>query len=165
MAPGLLTHYYKGKEVLIAESYIYLANQFLDNFKEKIADHKSNPAKALQIFFQNIFEPDILGAKYLRVWITFWTLTLTEPKLRNAHKEIYNHYITSIEAMLIDIYKSNGIDYSDKNPKALAIGINALLDGLWLECCLNPDAFSKQENLKIVYNFVESTTGLDIKSA
>jgi len=163
VTPGLLTHYYQGKEVLIAESYKYLSNLFIDNFKDKIAGHKSEPIKALQIFIENIFEPDNRGAKYLRVWLTFWTLTLTQPSLRLTHNEIYQQYISSIETMLIDAYKIKNIDYSDKNPKSLATGINALLDGLWLECCLNPDSFSQKDNLEVVYNFVESSTGLKIK--
>ena len=36
VAPGLLTHYYSGKEVLIAESYKYLSKRFLDNFQASI---------------------------------------------------------------------------------------------------------------------------------
>ena len=163
VTPGLLTHYYQGKEVLIAESYKYLSNLFLDNFKDKIAEYKSEPVKAMQIFFRNFFGPDNLDEKYLRVWLTFWTLTLTHPGLRITHNKIYEQYITSIEAMIIDAYKVKNIDYSSKNTKSLATGINALLDGLWIECCLNPDAFSQKDNLEIVYNFVESTTGLKIK--
>lgn len=165
VAPGLLTHYYDGKEVLIAESYKYLAREFLDQFKEKIDRQETDPLKALQIFFQNIFEPDFMGTEYLRVWLAFWTLTLTEPDLRDAHKEIHKQYISSIEAMLIEAYKANNIDYSDKDANSLAKGINALLDGLWLECCLDPDALFETKNLEIVYNFVESTTGLKLKPA
>ena len=165
VTPGLLTHYYKGKEVLIAESYKYLAKQFLDDFQEKIDEQESDPLKALQIFFENVFEPDNLGTRFLRVWLAFWTLTLTEPSLRDAHKEIYNQYILSIEAMLKEAYKINNISIEYKSINSLAIGIYALLDGLWLECCLDPDEFDKKKNLDIVYNFVEKTTGLDIQSA
>ncbi|MBT5185295.1 MAG: TetR family transcriptional regulator [Kordiimonadaceae bacterium] len=163
VAPGLLTHYFKGKEVLIAESYKYLAKQFLDDFQTKIGEHETDPVKTLQLFFQNFFEPDNMGADYLRVWLAFWTLTLTEPHLRNTHKEIHNQYISSIENMLLDAFTANNIDITDKDPRSLAIGIHALLDGLWLECCLDPDAFSQSINLEIIYNFAQSTTGLNIK--
>ncbi len=162
VTPGLLTHYYEGKEVLIAESYKYLAREFLDDFQKKIDAEEKNPIKSLQVFFQNIFEPDNLGSKFLRVWLAFWTLTLTEPELRHAHKQIYNQYIISIEAMLKEAYRISGISVEGRNIKSLAIGIYALLDGLWLECCLDPDNFSQQDNLAIVYDFVESTTGLQI---
>lgn len=165
VSPSLLTHYYEGKEVLIAECYMYLSDQFLDNFKQEIAQHKSDPIKALQIYISNFFEQANLGEKVLRVWITFWTLTLTQQKLRLTHNEIHNQYINSIEEMLIKAYSFKNIDDNDKNTRHLAMGISALLDGLWLESCLDPDNFSKQDNLEIIYNFVESTTGLNIYPA
>ncbi len=67
VTPGLLTHYYQGKEVLIAESYKFLATKFFNQFQEKIDGQETDPLKALQIFFDNIFEPDNMGTEYLRV--------------------------------------------------------------------------------------------------
>ncbi len=165
VAPGLLTHYYTGKEVLIAESYKYLAKQFLDDFQAKIAAEETGPLKALQIFFQRFFRPDNLGPQSLRVWLSFWTLTLTHADLRKVHIEIYKQYIILIENMLIKAYKAENISTTNININSLAIGINALLDGLWLECCLDPDGFSQSKNIEIIYDFVQSTTKLNINQA
>lgn len=164
VTPGLLTHYYIGKEVLIAESYKYLATQFLDDFQNKINEGMDNPISALRGFFQNIFAPENLGKRYLRVWLAFWTLTLTEKSLRNTHSDIYKEYTKSLENILRSAYIHNEQDPSKKNLRSLAVGILAMLDGLWLECCLDPDALSKNDNLGIIYEFVESTTGLKIKT-
>lgn len=164
VTPGLLTHYYQGKEVLIAESYKFLATQFLDDFQNKINEGMDNPISALRGFFQNIFAPENLGKRYLRVWLAFWTLTLTEESLRNTHKDIYKEYTKSLENILRSAYIHNDLDPSKKNLHSLAVGILAMLDGLWLECCLDPDALSKNDNLAIIYEFVESTTGLKIKT-
>jgi TetR/AcrR family transcriptional regulator, transcriptional repressor of bet genes len=163
LAPGLLTHYYDGKEMLIAESYKYLSQRFLDDFQRSIDDGEKDPIKSLTIFFKNIFKPDNLGTPFLRVWLSFWTLTLSEPELRITHKEIQAHYVLSIEKLLNAAYSLKNINMSPNDTHELAIGIMALLDGLWLECCLNPDALSQNDNLKILYNFVESTTGLKIR--
>ncbi|MDG1996457.1 MAG: TetR family transcriptional regulator C-terminal domain-containing protein [Emcibacteraceae bacterium] len=162
LTPGLLTHYYEGKEVLIAESYKYLSQRFLDDFHRSIEGGEKDPIKALRTFFKNIFGPDNLGSSFLRIWLSFWTLTLTEPSLRKTHKEIQSQYILSIEKLLNAAYKLNDVGKSPKNSHELAIGIMAILDGLWLECCLDPDALSQNDNLKIAYNFVESATGLNL---
>lgn len=164
VTPGLLTHYYAGKEVLIAESYKYLSKQFLDNFQEKLTLEKTDPVRALKLFIENIFEPDSMGPKFLRVWLAFWTLTLTEPELRGAHKEIYNQYIQSLIELLDEAYALNKDIKKSKNTKPLAIGIFALLDGMWLESCLDPETFSRNENLEVIYAFVESATELNINS-
>lgn len=164
LAPGLLTHYYEGKEVLIATSYKYLSQRFLDDFQRSIDDGEKDPIKALKIFFKNIFGPDNLGSPFLRMWLSFWTLTLTEPDLRITHKEIQREYILSIENLLNAAYELKDEKKETTDTHELAIGILALLDGLWLACCLDPDALSRNDNLKIVYNFVESTTGLNIRN-
>jgi len=162
VTPGLLTHYYAGKEVLIAESYKYLSKQFLDNFQARIKNNNNDPLEALNVFFQKTFEPDNLGSKYLRVWLSFWSLTLTRPDSKDAHKETYKQYISSIEDMLTRAFQLHNKPIDAKNIKVLATGMFALLDGLWIECCLDPEAFTAEESLKIVYQFFESSTGLQI---
>ena len=162
VTPGLLTHYYAGKEVLIAESYKYLAKQFLVDFQEKLTVQKTDPVHALKVFIENVFEPENMGPKFLRVWLAFWTLTLTEPELRGAHKEIFTQYIQSLEELLDQAYSLDENPKITKNTRSLAIGIFALLDGMWLESCLDPDTFSHNENLEVIYAFVESATGLNI---
>lgn len=163
VAPGLLTHYYSGKEVLIAESYKYLAKKFLEIFQDRIASKKNNPVAALRIFFMATFEKDNLDPKLLKVWLSFWSLTLTREDLRYIHKETYQQYITSIESLLTQAFRLEGKVVAPDRIKSLSIGINALLDGLWIEWCLSPDNFSPEQSLHIVYDFVESATGLRIK--
>lgn len=162
VAPGLLTHYYAGKEVLIAESYKYLAQTFLSDFQQNIDSDESNPLIALKSFIENIFRADSLGPEPLRVWLAFWTLTLTEPDLRSTHKDIYDSYIKSIEKLLSEAHNFSAIEPS-MDIHSMAVGIMSLLDGMWLECCLNPDAQSQTKNIEIVFDFVESATGLKIR--
>lgn len=162
VAPGLLTHYYSGKEVLIAQSYKYLSKKFLDNFKARIHNKNKKPLEALKIFFHKTFEPDNLGPQVLRVWLSFWSLTLTQPDLKDAHRDTYLQYITSLETILKQAFKADNKEIDARKIKTLTIGIYSLLDGLWLECCLDPENFSAEESLKIVYHFVETTTGLKI---
>ncbi len=162
VTPGLLTHYFTGKEALIAESYKYFAKSFLDDFKQEIAD-LNNPVEALKLFIDSTFDPTSIDPRSLRVWLVFWSLTLTEQELKEAHREIYGRYISSIEEILNEACKLGGSQIKDKNTKSLAIGVYALLDGLWLERCLDPETFTQKDNLGIVYDFVEMTTGLNVR--
>jgi len=164
VAPGLLTHYFSGKEVLIAESYQYLAKKFLDRFDARIAGMEDKPLQALKTFIDTTFEPDNLDPKLLKVWLSFWSLTLAEPELRHIHRESYHRYVAALEAMLQEAYKKRGTPQSNALIHAQAIGINALLDGLWLEWCLDPETFSPKEGIEIIYDFTERTTGFNLQS-
>jgi len=163
VAPGLLTHYYPGKEELIAESYKYLSRKFLSDFHQRIEKQEMDPLKVLQLFFRNFFEEDILEVRYLRVWLAFWTLTLAHPELIEIHKGLADQYTSAIEGMLLSALEATNTPHTATETRSLAIGISAMLDGLWLECCLNPGAFLQERYLNIAYEYVESTTGLRIK--
>lgn len=162
VAPGLLTHYFKGKEELIALSYKYFSKLFLDEFKAKIANLEASPLKALKVYIERTFAPDDVDPKYLRVWLAFWAVTLSEPDIKQAHKEMYQQYIDAIETLLKAAYQQQKNSIKNRDTRSLAIGIYALLDGHWLECCLDPEGFSQSNSLDIVYKFIESTTDLKI---
>jgi len=163
VSPGLLTHYYEGKEVLVAESYKYLAGKFLSLFKQRIEQHLDDPVKALKSFFEATFEPHNLDPKLLRVWLSFWSLTLTQPDLVHIHQNSYRQYIISIEDILTRAFTAQGLRHTPQKIRHLAIGINAMLDGMWLEWCLDSETFTPEEGLEIIYDFVNACTGLNIK--
>lgn len=163
VTPGLLTHYFSGKEELIAESYKHLAQNFLDIFETRTFDKKDQPLEALRTFITATFDSDNLEPKLLKVWLSFWSLTLSEPELQHIHRETYRHYVDALEAMLASAYAQASVSVKDTRIRAQAIGINALLDGMWLEWCLDPDTFSPNEGLEIVFDFVEATTGLGLR--
>lgn len=162
VAPGLLTHYFEGKEVLIAETYKYLSDYFLDSFHERANREKDDPIAALQVFLSATFQGENLNPKLLKVWLAFWSFTLTHENMRNIHRENYRSYIKAIEDMLTRAYEASGKDINPRSIHSIAIGINSLLDGLWLEWSLDPSTFSTDEGLEIVYQFVEKTTGLTL---
>ena len=64
----------------------------------------------------------------------------------------YAAYRARIEALLADLADARGVAV---DPRAGAIGLTALLDGLWLELCLDPATFSAEEAVGIVRRFVD----------
>jgi len=164
VTPGLLTHYFTGKEELIAESYKYLAKKFLDVFEARTQGSSAKPLVAMRTFISATFEPDNLEPKLLKIWLSFWSLTLSEPELAHIHRETYQRYVDALADMLTAAYGEASVVVASDKIKAQAIGINALLDGMWLEWCLNPETFSPAEGLEIVYDFLEATTNLEVRA-
>ena len=159
----MLTHYFSGKEELIAESYTYLAKNFLDIFETRTHGKKDQPLEALRTFITATFDSDNLEPKLLKVWLSFWSLTLSEPELQHIHRETYRHYVDALQAMLTSAYTHAAVAIDGTRIRSQAIGINALLDGMWLEWCLDPETFSPTEGLEIVFDFVEATTVLKVR--
>lgn len=164
VTPGLLTHYFSGKQVLIAESYRFLAKKFLTIFEARIEGQKDQPLAALKTFITATFDADNLDPKLLKVWLSFWSLTLSEPALAHIHKDSHAHYVGAVERLLGQAYIEAGRTVPAAKLHGQAVGINALLDGMWLEWCLNPATFSSTDGLDIVFDFVEAATDLKVRS-
>ena len=82
----------------------------------------------------------------------FWGLVRSDSEAAKVHAETYAAYRARIEALLADLADARGVAV---DPRAGAIGLTALLDGLWLELCLDPATFSAEEAVGIVRRFVD----------
>ncbi len=162
VTPGLLIHYFKGKEDLIAETYLYVSRNFMDKISERV-DHKiDDPIESLRTYFISRIETETANPKLLKVWLTFWTLTLTHKNLQHIHKELIQEYIGSLKNLLTRAFEAKGITIDPKQVHKVAIGIHALLDGLLLEWCLDPTPFFAEEGLSLITEYIEGVTGLSI---
>lgn len=162
VTPGLLTHYFKGKDALIAETYSYVSRNFMDNISEKVDLKADDPIEALRTYLTSRIETESSNPKLLKVWLTFWTMTLTQSDLQHIHKELNHEYIKALKQLLTRAYEASEKPIDPKELHNLAIGIHALLDGLWLEWCLDPTPFFAEEGLSIITQYIEGVSGLII---
>lgn len=162
VAPGLLTHYFDGKDTLIAEAYGTLAAQILAEVAGS-PDVATDPAGRLRHFIRASFREPNLDPGLLRVWIGFWSMVLTDPTARATHAETYARYRATLQEILAEALAAAGRPAPPIVTSRLAIGISALLDGLWLEWCLDPSAFAARDGERIALDFVAAATRLDLR--
>ena len=63
------------------------------------------------------------------------------------------HVSQLLEGLITDLARSEG--FAIANPRLASIGLSAMLDGLWLEWCLNPTTFSAEDGLQLSRHWVE----------
>ena len=68
----------------------------------------------------------------------------------------------ALEGLLADFLAMRGQDAGQARCRALAIAINGLLDGLWLEGCLAGELFEESELVRIALSSVEALIGVPI---
>ena len=66
-------------------------------------------------------------------------------------------------ASLAESLAEHGADASPERCRRLAIAINGLLDGLWLEGCLAGELFGDSELVEIALTSIEALLGLRLK--
>lgn len=149
VSPGLLRHYFDGIDALIADTYAWTDEQVGRWLDEAVAAAGSEPRARLLAYVTASFRPPIADPQLLATWIAYWSLVKSNPDMERLHRELYAGYRGDLEVLLAE----GGLDPA--RVRLAAIAVSALVDGLWLELCLAPDAFSAEEASGIAGKVVE----------
>ena len=139
VSPGLLRHYFDGIDALLAETYAWTGAEVSKALDEAVAGAGDDPRARLMAYVTASFRPPIADPGLLATWIAFWSLTRASPAMERLHAEVYAGYRAGVETLLADCGLAPG------EVRLGAIGVTALVDGLWLELCLAPGAFTPEE--------------------
>ena len=143
---GLLNHHFGTIDALIAETYHKLANELTSALWEQV-ELAQGAAARLDAFLSASFSPRVMDPDLLGVWVVFWSLIRHSEHVTQSHEKSYSAYLELIRDLLDDLAASEGFVIHDT--RLAAIGLSAMLDGLWLEWCLNPETFSAANGLHI----------------
>lgn len=151
---GLINHHFPNKDALVAESYRRFSRQLATGFQAAVDAAPPEPRARLSAFIRAVFAKPNLDPQVLTAWVVFWGLFRQSPEMRRAHREEGRGY-GALPALLVrDLLKRSGRPRGDA--RAMAIGLTALLDGLWLEWCLDPRGFRPAEAIALCEDWVDS---------
>lgn len=151
---GLINHHFPNKNQLIAAAYRHFNMQLIDGLIQCVARAPAAPRARLSAFFKATFAPPNLDRDVLAVWVVFWGMYHHSPEIQAVHRETYGGFVELVRGMLTELAKqAQGKRF---NPRLAAIGLTAMLDGLWLEWCLDPATFTPREAVALCERWVES---------
>jgi len=143
---GLLNHHFGTIDALIADTYQKLASELTTALLQEI-EQAGTPAQKIDAFLVGSFSPRVMDPQLLGVWVVFWSLIRHSEHVSQSHVKTYGAYIDLLCQLLDGMADSEGFKIHDT--RLAAIGLSAMLDGLWLEWCLNPETFSAANGLHI----------------
>jgi AcrR family transcriptional regulator len=150
---GLINHHFPTKDALVAEAYRYFNNELVGSLRKAVADTPGTPREQLRAFFNASFSPPNLDSDVLAVWVVFWGMYRHSKEIQGVQSETYHGYVDLLRAMLADLEREVG--KLRFNLRLSAIGLTALIDGLWLEWCLDPDNFEPEEAVQLCEAWVD----------
>jgi TetR/AcrR family transcriptional regulator, transcriptional repressor of bet genes len=139
---GLLNHYFDGKEDLIVQAYLLVSESFSKESKRILSDEKSKPYDKLKSLIEVSFQPPIFSEEHVIAWLGLCNLVRTDKRLKELDQRLYNRYRFNITNTLADLAEERGLHI---NAARVALGLTAIIDGLWLQWSLDQNAFVPQE--------------------
>ena len=139
---GLLSHHFNGKSDIFVQAYEYMSEK-LDSTSRSLAEAAGESAMAkLEAMIKAAFTPPTFEKESLSIWISLWNLAQVDQEINELNKIHYNKYRRAIANLLGEIADDKSVSI---NTSRAALSLTALMDGLWLEWSLDPDAFVPQE--------------------
>jgi AcrR family transcriptional regulator len=144
---GLVNHHFPRKDVLVADAYRHFHRQLLESFEAAVARAPADPRSRIRAFIAATFAPPNLDRDVLNAWLVFWSLHRHSAPIRRAHRDTYSAYVDLVRGLLDELERKAGPFRLP--PRLAAIGLTALLDGLWLECCLDPKPIAPRDAVSV----------------
>lgn len=139
VSPGLVGHYFAGIDALVAATYAHVEHTVSEALDTAVAAAGPDPRARLDAFVTASFSPPIASGELLATWTAFWSLVRSRDDIARQHDEQYAAFRARLESLLAEC------GLPAPRLRHAAIAITALVDGLWLELCLSPQAFSADE--------------------
>ena len=152
VSPGLVAHHFKGIDELIVATYDHVGRQVAETLTHAMDSAPDDAESKLRAFIDVSFKPPVLDSDLLAIWLSFWSLVRRDAGVRKVHKRVYTDYRRRLEGLIADIAGARRIKI---DAHLAALGFTAMLDGLWLELCLDPTIFSREDALRIAHAWVD----------
>ena len=153
VSPGLLRHYFAGVSDAIAETYRWTGQRITAALAEAVERAGSDPRARLLAYLTANFRPPIAPPELLASYVALWSLARSEATVAAVRTEVYGEFRAELEALLLAWRP----DLAD--PRLAAIGLTALIDGLWLELSQGAAPFSPEEAEALVEIWLGSLGG------
>jgi len=159
---GLINHHFPNKDELVAAAYRHINSELVAGMQAAVARAGRSPQARLRALLEAWFSAPSLDADALAVWVVFWGLYRHSRLIQRVHRETYQGYVSLLRGILAELLppprgpasragrrSAGGGNGAPVDLRLAAIGFTALLDGLWLEWCLEPGTFRPAEAVEL----------------
>jgi len=157
---GLINHYFDSKDDLLVAVYRGSLYEAISTRIAQISNPElaadSTPDARLAAIMEATFTAEFFSRAKLRVWLALWGEIATNTTLRAAHRELYGTYRRTIAGEIGLIAEARGIAL---DADRLALNFLALVDGLWLEWCLDDTAVRPDQTRAAALAMLEAHLG------
>jgi TetR/AcrR family transcriptional regulator, transcriptional repressor of bet genes len=151
---GLINHHFDTKDELIRQSYKELCDEWVFQSRDLLLEADRDPEERLRAMIRVSFGPALFKPEYLGIWVGFWSAIGKSPSLKRLNRELYKQDREAFRKIFEEIAAKRG---KTIDARRAAISLIALMDGLWLEWCLDSKGFSPGDAMAACMDLVTQT--------
>lgn len=153
LSRGIVNFHFESKEKLLVATLQHMADEYAAHWRSAIAKAGSDPAARLKALVSADFDRAICTRRKLAAWCAFWGEAKSRPTyqaLCGARDDQYQELLATLcEALIVD----GGYDL---DAREAALGLDALLEGLWLRLMLSNGSMKREVGLQAALSFLSA---------
>ncbi len=157
VTPGLIRHYFNSKEDLVRAAYASVMTRMTEQ-SEAAASVDVDPVARVLAFVATSLRPPVMDPERVGLWAGFLHQVRRDAEMRSVHEATYLAYRNRLEGLILALPGEG----DPARARALAIACNGVIDGLWMEGGVLPDAFAPGELETIGLSAVRAILGLPV---
>nr|WP_298684822.1 transcriptional regulator BetI [uncultured Dongia sp.] len=154
LSPGIVNFYFKSKEQLLIATLEQIAEEYSAFWQAAINKGKVAPAAGLEAMIEADFHPTVCNVEKVSIWYAFWAEARGNQAYHDVVQRLEQDYLAQTETLCQRIIQEGG--YEGVSPADIATGLNAMIDGMWFDCLMEPKTFNRSEAKRICRQYLAS---------
>ena len=154
LSQGIVNFYFRSKDALLVETLKYMAEEYERFWIAAVHRAGPNAADKLAAMIAADFDPVMASRKKVTVWYAFWGEARWRPEYLKICQTLSESYFAETASLCRELAETGS--YADVDPDRIARGLNAMIDGLWLDILTSPTAIDRREAKRTCLAFLAS---------
>ena len=135
VSPGLIAHYFDDKDGLLEATLRSLAARLGRSVSARLRAAR-NPRERVQAVIEAMLAPEEFEPRTCSVWLAFWGQVIHSARLRRVQRIYQARMLSNLRHALRQMAPR-------REAERIALGLAALIDGLWLRATLSNETDSR----------------------
>ncbi|WP_027855819.1 transcriptional regulator BetI [Marinobacterium jannaschii] len=149
VSPGIINHYFGGKDGLLEATMRSVLRQLSEGVQERITlQDPDDVIGRIKAIVGGNFDPRQLDSKVVKTWLAFWSQAMHDPMLYRLQRVNERRLLSHLRLELKRVLPH---DKAQLTAQAIA----ALIDGIWLRGALTPGGIDGDLAQRIITDYLE----------
>ena len=151
LSQGIINLHFQSKERLLIETLRYIADEYNTSWEKALDGAEPSTVERLVALVEVDFKMPVCDRNKLAMWFAFWGESKSRPTYRKICRARDVRYREELGALCQLLIEEGG--YQELDATALATGLSAMTEGLWLDLLISPRSITREQarNICIAY--------------
>jgi TetR/AcrR family transcriptional repressor of bet genes len=151
LSPGIVNFYFKSKDQLLLATLEQIVDEYSAFWQQALSKGKVAPASGLEAMIEADFHPSVCNPEKISIWYAFWAEAGNNPSYQGVVQRLEADYIQQTVELCARIITEGGYGI---DARTVAVGLNAMIDGLWFDCLMEPKAFNRNDAKRVCRSYL-----------